>query len=488
MLKQKRSVLLVLALLMCLVLPRARAEAPQSSTIDPATKVIVKSKSNKPIRDKKFKKLGSTDYYTVDISQAKKDSGKYNLEIEPNNRYKLALTSNDTLEPQTYMTLLSANSVWDVTTGSSSAVIADIDSGFALSHEDLTNKWATNPGEMGGGKETNGVDDDGNGFIDDWRGWDFAHNDNDPSAGTDNPVGDAVSHGTETSGLIAAETDNNKGVASLNRQAKILPLQIFDDDGYATTTEVAQAMDYAINTYGVDLINMSLGSTGTDSAIEALLATATTNKIVVVAAAGNCGDAYYYLNGCSYQGQTLFPATDSRTIAVAATDLSDARASFSSQGTALDVAAPGSGAIKSTLYNQANNTSYTSTLYGTSFSTPITTSAASLIKTVWPTATNNDIRDMLVDTAVKVSGMGSSQFSTNYGWGRIAPLAAINRANLCKNATHTADINCDGNVDILDLSILASTWNLDNTGRSDMNNSGKTDILDLSTLASQWGT
>lgn len=175
-----------------------------------------------------------------------------------NNAYQALLTPNDPIYPQWYTDKISAPAAWDVTTGSSNVTIAVIDTGFALSHEDLAGRWAENSSEEGmtapgdacwtgvpQDKKTNNCDDDGNGFVDDWRGWDFSNNDNDPSAGTTNPNSAYVSHGTMTAGLAAATGNNGVGVASVNWGAKILPLQALDDNGSGYTDTIAAAIHYA---------------------------------------------------------------------------------------------------------------------------------------------------------------------------------------------------------------------------------------------------
>jgi subtilisin family serine protease len=116
--------------------------------------------------------------------------------VEPERVYRALLVPNDPIYPQWYTDKISAPQAWDVSTGTSAVTIAVIDTGFALDHQDLTGRWATNAAEMGGGKETNGIDDDGNGYIDDWRGWDFAQGDNNPNVGSVDTNGDFVTHGT----------------------------------------------------------------------------------------------------------------------------------------------------------------------------------------------------------------------------------------------------------------------------------------------------
>lgn len=433
------------------------------------------------------KRIGDTDYYvvTMDTARQLKEDG-IAKSLHSIQSYKPVLSVNDPIEPQAYLTLLDAESMWDISTGNSNTIVAVLDTGYALGHEDLAGRWYENVAESGAAA-TNGIDDDSNGFIDDWRGWDFSGDDNDPSAGAVNPNADGVGHGTAVSGLIGATGDNNTGVASLNWGAKIMPLQVLSDEGFATTAELALALDYAIQN-GADVINLSLGSTGSDSVVNSLIDEALSLGIPVVAAAGNCGDSDFAVQGCDYQGQMLFPANNPKTISVAATDLNDEQASFSSWGSSMDVAAPGSGAISTTLYDPADPAgAYSSSVYGTSFAAPIVSGLTALLRDAWPAGDALDLQAVLKDSALKTTEMSGQVATQQLGFGRIRPLQALQRAQACAAVSYTSDINCDTNVDIADLSLLASQWELVRSGRSDVNKSGQTDIADLSVLASQWG-
>ncbi|MEK7559511.1 MAG: S8 family serine peptidase [Patescibacteria group bacterium] len=141
---------------------------------------------------------------------------------------------------------------WALNRGSSSITIAIIDTGVNYNHVDLQNKIWKNPGESGGGKETNGVDDDNNGKVDDWRGWNFTGDGQFPN---NNPMDDS-GHGTLVAGAAAASTNNGLGIAGVNWYAKIMPLRVSYANGSIQTNFAADAIKYAVDN-GAKVINIS---------------------------------------------------------------------------------------------------------------------------------------------------------------------------------------------------------------------------------------
>ncbi len=492
-----KIVVMPAVILSVLLVVSAVSAAEPSVSLDDNQVIIVNQSIDSAIE------IGNTGFFAVTVEDIKKANNE-KLNVYPVLNYKRELVANDPIEPQAYLDLLNAEDFWDSVPDSSGKVVAVIDGGFALNHEDMAGRWALNTQEQGEtmvegpapnctsrgltlDKSCNNIDDDENGYIDDWRGWDFIQVDNDPIVGSTDPTAYGVNHGVAVAGLIGITGNNSLGAASLNWQSQILPLQIFSDEGDATSLELAEAIAYAIDR-GVDVINLSLGGADMDSFIELLLEEAYNAGIVVVAAAGNCGGAGYAANGCDYEGQMLYPAISDYVISVGATNLSDVQASFCSRGAMLDVVAPGSGAMASSDYTPTNEVdAYTSEMHGTSFSAPIVSGLLAILKAEWPDASYNDLRAVLVDSAKKVSGMSGNVFTDSYGFGRIRPVEALTLANKCKNITIRSDYNCDSSVNLLDLSLLASQWQKQYTGRTDSNLSGKVDLLDLSLLASQWG-
>ncbi len=209
---------------------------------------------------------------------------------------------------------------WDITTGSPSITIAVIDTGCDTDHPDLAGKIWTNPGEIAG----DGIDNDGNGYIDDINGWDFVDNDNDPH--------DASGHGTHVAGIAGAVADNNLGIAGVSWRSKIMPVRFLNAYDIGTTADAINAIQYALDN-GAEIINCSWGSSGYSGALKNVIDSA---NALFICAAGNDGSdtdiAPYY--PASYSSPNI--------ISVAATDQRDQMTWFSNYGTVtVDVAAPG---------------------------------------------------------------------------------------------------------------------------------------------------
>jgi len=198
-------------------------------------------------------------------------------------------TPNDPLySQQWYIPAVHADAVWDSVNGKDSTqVIAILDTGVDWLHPDLMNKIWINPGEIPG----NGIDDDGNGFVDDVRGWDWINNDNNPM--------DDNSHGTHVAGIAAAEANNGIGISGVSHGAKIMPLKVFQSSGRGDAATITQGIIYATQK-GATVINMSFGSYALSLTMEQALANAYATCVLVAAAGnddldiGDClGDPFY---------------------------------------------------------------------------------------------------------------------------------------------------------------------------------------------------
>ena len=222
---------------------------------------------------------------------------------------------------------IDAESAWDHITDCRTAIVAVIDTGIHYNHQDLaTNIW-TNTGETAG----NGLDDDGNGKIDDTRGWDFVSNDNNPF-----PNAAHESHGTHVAGTIGAVGNNAKGVTGVCWQARIMPLRVLNEDGIGTAANLADAINYAV-AKSAKVINLSLSTDGGDiPVVRSATDNALSNGVVIVAAAGN--------SSANNDNTPVYPCnyTHANVICVAALDQDHALASFSNSGAAsVDLGAPG---------------------------------------------------------------------------------------------------------------------------------------------------
>ena len=222
---------------------------------------------------------------------------------------------------------IDAPEAWNITTGSSSVVIAVIDSGVAINsnisvgHPELTNNIWTNAGET---SCNDGVDNDSNGYTDDCYGWDFVDSDNDPM--------DYAGHGSHVAGTIAAVGNNSQGITGVMWDASIMPLRFLDGSGSGNTADAISATLYA-TANGAHIINNSWGGGGFSQALEDAISA---SSAAVVCAAGN--------NGSNNDDAPFYPASYSSNniITVAATDHNDNLASFSNYGvTSVDLAAPG---------------------------------------------------------------------------------------------------------------------------------------------------
>ncbi|MEO8437633.1 MAG: S8 family serine peptidase [Chloroflexota bacterium] len=275
----------------------------------------------------------------------------------------------------------------------SGVVVAVIDDGVDFSHPDLAGRAWTNPGESGGGKETNGIDDDANGYIDDVNGWDFCHNDN-----TVHDFDDDF-HGTHVAGTIAASLDG-QGVVGVAPGVSIMALKFISGDRFAPCGLDSQAIDaitYA-KSFGVRIANNSWGAPGLRTESPGLHDAIATSGMLFVAAAGNASqddDAAVRPN--------LPAAFDlPNIVSVAAIDNTGGLAEFSDYGAkSVDIAAPGV-AVLSALPADSNYPVGWGWLNGTSMATPHVTGTAALVASMWPSLAADPL-------ALKARIMGSGK-------------------------------------------------------------------------------
>ena len=282
-------------------------------------------------------------------------------------------TPDDPLYPSQWaLAQVSAPAAWDVSTGSSSVIVADLDSGVDYDHPDLAGAMWHNPGETAG----NGIDDDGNGYVDDVYGIDRSSGDSDPM--------DEEGHGTFTAGIMAAVGDNTVGVTGVAWTARIMALRFLDDEGYGYTSDAVACINYAVAEkalgQNVAVINASFGGSGYSQSMHDAVQAAGAAGVVVVAAAGN--------SGTDNDATPSYPASFdcSNLVAVASTDRFDVLDSWSNYGaTSVDLAAPGDG-VTSTLPFSLYD-AYYGTGSGTSFAAPQVSGAIALCAATYPSDT-----------------------------------------------------------------------------------------------------
>jgi subtilisin family serine protease len=282
---------------------------------------------------------------------------------------------------------------WELTTGSPSVTTAVVDTGVDMSHPDLGAAIWRNPGESGGGAETNGVDDDRNGLVDDWRGWDWAADDNAPA--------DVHGHGTHVAGTIAARADET-GVVGVNREGMLIPLRVLGDDGSGTVADLIEGYRYAAG-QGAEIVNASLaGASASQSEGDAIAAAP--NTLFVVAAGNGDTDGL----GDDNDAAPVYPCSYSldNVLCVAATNQNDQVALFSNYGaTSVDLGAPGTNVLSD---YPGGRYRY---LNGTSMATPHVAGAAGLVWGARPEATVAEVKQALLDGADPVASLAGRTVS-----------------------------------------------------------------------------
>jgi len=322
-------------------------------------------------------------------------------------------TPNDTrYSQQPWLVQMGLDKAWDINKGSSTVLIAIIDSGTDWQHEDLTANIWTNSKEI----PSNNKDDDNNGFVDDVRGWDFVGNistteaqsgitkaDNDARIVSGVSVNDNNGHGTVVGGCSGATTNNAKGVASSGYNCRIIPIKIGSDNPSVRGLQRSyEAIAYAAD-LGAHIINCSWGGAGIDPGAQDIINYATGKGSLVVAASGNDG-----LNNDSYLQS---PSSLQGVLSVGSHNSGNRVSDFSNYGMNVAVYAPGENILSTYHGNQYR------ALSGTSFASPLTAGVAGLIKSLHPTWTPEMIYAQIrgtVDMMVGVSATNRPLY-----WGRV---------------------------------------------------------------------
>ncbi len=307
---------------------------------------------------------------------------------------------------------INATNGWIKTEGDTTVLIGEFDTGIDYNHPDLSENiwrnWNETPNDS--------IDNDGNGYIDDFHGWNFISNNNDPM--------DDNGHGTHVAGIIGAKGNNGIGVAGVAWNCKLVPLKVLDNNGQGPMSALINAIEYC-EKMNIKIINMSLGSVDSSSAEYDALNEAQNYGILIIAAAGNYSENTDYSK--FYPADFELP----NIISVASINSSGNLSSFSDYGMqSVDIAAPGEN-----IYSSLPNDSY-GYMSGTSMAAPFVTGEAALIKSEYKDYTNIDIKNQILNNVRLLSSL-NSEVST----GGIIDLGkALSNQNIWIN-TSAAEIN-----------------------------------------------
>jgi len=291
---------------------------------------------------------------------------------------------------QYHLPLIKAFQAWDISQGDTNVCIGILDTGTDFSHPDLSGNIKYNYYDL-----PDGIDNDNDGYVDNYRGWDIADNDNNPQFNTD-------PHGVHVSGIASAKTDNGLGVAGVGFRCKFMPIKIAGSDN--SYSKAYEGIVYAAE-QGCDVINCSWGSKTSSGAYgQDIINYAVINKnAVVVAACGNDNNE-----------QAFYPASYKNVISVAATDINDIKNGTSSYGIHIDISAPGKN-----IFSTWSGGSYIN-YSGTSMAAPVISGCAAIVKSVFPNYNAQQIAEKLRSTADVIDTIGTNVlFEGKLGSGRV---------------------------------------------------------------------
>ncbi len=302
---------------------------------------------------------------------------------------------------QYYLELIKAYEAWDIATGSSDIVIGNVDTGVQLDHSDLADNIFFNQDDP-----VNGIDDDNNGYIDDYSGWDIANNDNDPT-------GDKSRHGTQVAGIHSGVANNEIGIAGVAFDSPFLPVKIFDSEDNRSFNSYGGVI-YAADR-GVKVMNLSWGSPNSYSQFnqDIINYAALEKDVVIVAAAGNTNE-----------NLDFYPASYDNVISVGSSDANDNKAGYATYSQYIDLLAPGTG-----IYSTNSNGSYLSAP-GSSFASPQVAGAAALVRQVFPGYSARQVAEQIRVTADNIYDVNSnSDYLGMLGNGRLNIQAALTQSS-----------------------------------------------------------
>ena len=294
---------------------------------------------------------------------------------------------------QSYLANIQLPQAWDVITGTADVIIADVGSGLDTRHPDLAGQLWVNAGEVPG----NGLDDDGNGYIDDVHGWNVLDDNADLS--------DSTGHSTMVAGIIVAAPNNQVGVVGVCWGCRLMVVKVTQADGLARYSDIAAGVAYAAQN-GADVINISLRGKN-DSATLRWAIAAASKTAVVVSSAGNDGD-----------DAPVYPAAYDTTLAVTGTNSDDTKPDGANHGTWVDVSAPGHNILTTFVGGGYQCQS------GTSLATPFVSGLAGLLRSQHPEWSPDTVRAQIVHTADDIDDLNPGH-EGQLGSGRINAARAV---------------------------------------------------------------
>ncbi|MBN3939239.1 S8 family peptidase [Nostoc sp. NMS9] len=324
--------------------------------------------------------------------------------------------------------LVKAPEVWAQGYTGRGVVVAVVDTGVDYNHEDLTNNIWTNTKEIAG----NGIDDDGNGYIDDNYGWNFADKNNNTL--------DDNGHGTHVSGTIAGE-NNNYGVTGIAYDAKIMPVKALDSSGSGSYSSISKGIRYAVDN-GANVINLSLGGGSSNRTLESAIDYASSKGVIVVMAAGNDG-------GSSPEYPARYASKSG--IAVGAVDKNNNLADFSNRSGTNEIAYVTAPGVK--VYSSVPNNQY-ATYSGTSMAAPHVAGIVALMLSANSNLTDAQVRQIVTETA----GNSTQTTSSSFNISNVSSLASQVIAEAVGNNTQTTSSSFNiSNVSSLASQMIAET-------------------------------
>jgi len=346
--------------------------------------------------------------YSVEAIIDKLHNTGYFEYVEPYYIPELLYTPNDPfIGNQYYLSKIKAYEAWDVSKGDTSVVIGIVDTGTELNHPDLKNSIKYNYLDT-----IDGVDNDNDGFIDNFHGWDLGENDNNPQY--NHP------HGIHVSGIAAAKANNGTGIAGVGFNCKFLPIKATDE--FSNLTKVYQGVVYAAD-HDCKVINCSWGRTGgpAEQFEQDIVNYATFNKgALVVAAAGN-----------NNSEQLFYPASYENVLSVAATNANDIKwvnlstGAGSTYNYSVDISAPGD-----QIYSTYTNGTYASS-GGTSAAAPVVSGCAAIVAWHFPNYSPVQIAQRLKVTADVIDTITANMpYANKLGSGRVNLYRALTQSNI----------------------------------------------------------